>query len=158
MLNIQATTVITFCAVIGSALLGCGDVPRSNSSTQVSSQDHSAKVEIAEDDAGPATQYVTCRATLAAVDNNYLWHEGSDVGHDVGAAPLASFVLSEPAAHADRGIGVLFKHAPRSGVISPPDQDDIGSDFTFQLPADFLTGTFTSIDNLSVKQLRKVEL
>ena len=87
---------------------------------------------------------------------DHSWFEDSAAGHDDGKAPLASFVVVEPAAYANRDIGILFKSA-KAGTPSSPDQTDIGSQFSFQIPADFFSGNHTTIDAIDVRRFRTAE-
>jgi hypothetical protein len=98
-----------FWTIICCTLPGCGKTPRGDSSAQALSHDQDAKAEIATGEAQPMTPYVNCRGTLTAMEKEHAWFDDSAVGIDHGTAPLASFVLSEPAAHAERTISILFK-------------------------------------------------
>ncbi len=153
---ISTKAITTFCAAVGIALVGCGDVPRSQNSTQVSTGNEAPRAESPEGEKKLALTYVTCRARFTSLVRDHPWFDDSDAGHDDGKAPLASFVLVEPAAYANRAIGILFKSA-NAGTTSSPDQADIGSQFTFQIPADFFSGNHTTIDAIDVRRFRTAE-
>jgi hypothetical protein len=157
MSRIELTATVAFWAVAGITLVGCGEAPQSDQSAKVSSRNHNPRAEM-PDNAGKRSQsYVTCRATFTAFEKDYPWFDDSSVGHDDGVAPLASFVLAEPTTYADRALGILFKYTADAATTSPPDQADIGSQFTFQIPEDVLKGKYKTIDNASVRHFRKIE-
>ncbi len=148
---------VTFWAAAGTIFAGCWDVRRSSPSSQGSSQNRNAADEELADEVNRAKDYVACRATLNAFEKDHPWFDDSDAGHDDGVAPLASFILVEPAEYADRAVGILFKSAADAATTSPPDQADIGRQFTFELPEDVLSGRYTTIDNTTVRLFRKIE-
>jgi hypothetical protein len=152
------TAINAFWAVVGITLAGCGNVPPpQQSAMESSSENRDPKAANTESEKDRSHTYITCRATFTTFENDHPWFDDSSVGHDDGKAPLASFVLVEPATYANRGIGILFKFAANADTTSPPDQADIGSQFTFQIPADFLSGNHETIDNSIVKHFHKVE-
>ena len=115
-----------------------------------------ARWEMPDNDEQNSPAYVTCRATLTAFKKDHPWFDDSDAGHDNGKAPLASFVHAEPAKYTERAVRILFKYAADAAGPSPPDQADIGSQVTFQIPDEFLTGKSKSIDNATVRHFHKV--
>jgi hypothetical protein len=151
MSHIELTATVTFWAAASFTLFGCGQSP------QGSSQNRNPKTDIADDDVKRSETFVTCRATFTAIEKNYPWFDDSSFGHDNGRAPLATFVLAEPATYADRSIGILFKYSANTVTTSPPDQADIGRQFVFQIPEDALQGKYRTIDNASVRHFRKIE-
>ena len=152
--HLKSSAVVVFCVAATITLVGCGDAPPSGQSAQDSSQHRDPKADTAVDDAKHSQDYVTCRATLSVYEKDHSWFEDSSFGHDDGKAPLASFVLAEPATYADRALGILFKDS-ETAASSSPDQTDIGSEFTFQIPEDFLKGTHKTIANRNVRHFRK---
>ena len=116
-----------------------------------------ARWEMPDNDEQNSPAYVTCRATLTAFKKDHPWFDDSDAGHDNGKAPLASFVLVEPAKYTERAVRILFKYAADSAGPSPLDQPDIGRQFTFQIQEDFLTAKSRSIDNATVRNFHNVQ-
>ncbi len=91
---------------------------------------------------------------IVALEQDHRWFENSDVGHDEGRAPLASFAIHYPEEHADRVIEILFKY---SSAISLPEGADIGRSFVLELPADVLDGDYKTIDNMTIERLQKID-
>jgi hypothetical protein len=156
MFSLKSTMIVLFCGCICIVLLGC-DAARNTGPLQLPAGGQDAEAAVADDDGSVPVRFVNCRATLTTFQEDYFWSDGSSDGHDIGSAPLASFIVSQPVAHADRMIGILFKYAAGSAAISPPGRDDIGSEFTFQLPEEFLAGTHKTVDNSVVSHLRKAQ-
>jgi hypothetical protein len=104
----------------------------------------------------PSTNPISCQATLISVREEFPWwdHDGQNYSH--GSAPLASFILLEPEKYRERSIGILFKFSSDDEPTSP-NQADIGKKFTFQIPEDFLSGKFETIENVWVKQFLKID-
>lgn len=138
------------------ALVGCWIDNQSGASRQGSLQHGAVTAQRIAGDEGTQHTYVKCRGTLAVYEQDHPWFEDSSAGHDDGRAPLASFVLTEPLAYADRTLDILFKDAA-ANAISPPAKADIGRSFTFEIPEEFLTGKHTSIDNATVRHLQRIE-
>lgn len=106
----------------------------------------------------PAAGLVRCEATLVSVQS-HPWHQrvsdgqGGDSVED-GVSPLATFRLTAPAGIAGRTVGVLFKYGQKTAAPAP---SDAGKKFTLDLPRAFLDGTFATLDNDQVKNLRTME-
>jgi len=156
MSRIELTATVAYLVVTGIALVGCGDIPPAQSAKE-SSGNQLPKTEVNDDEAERSQTYVTCRATLTAFEKDYRWFVDSSFGHDDGVAPLASLVLVEPSMYADRSIGILFIYSADAAETSPPDEADIGRQFSVQIPDHFLMGKPVTIDNLSVRHFRKIE-
>lgn len=154
---IQTASFLAISVVVGIALVGCGDELSSQQSPKSPTRHRAPKAEnpVSENELLPA--YVNCRARFTAFEKDYSWFEDSSVGHDDGKAPLASFVLLEPASYSSRAFGILFKYATNPDTAYRPDQADIGSQYTFQVPADFLSGNHKTLDNTMVRRFQKVE-
>lgn len=148
---------LTLWTVAGITVVGCGNGSQPGQSAKISPRNQNPKTEVPDNLVGRSQTYVTCRATFTAFEKDYPWFDDSSVGHDDGVAPLASFELAEPATYADRGMSILFKYTADAATTSPPDQADIGSQFTFQIPEDVLKGNYKTIDNAAVRHFRKIE-
>jgi hypothetical protein len=149
MSHIPMNALTSLCVVLGIAVVGCGDVPSSQQTAQIATGIEAPKVENPNNERERSQTYVNCLARFTTFENDHPWFDDSSVGHDDGKAPLASFVLVEPATYANLAIGILFKYTVDADTASPPDQEDIGSQFAFQIPADF----FPAITRLSTTQL-----
>lgn len=156
MSGLKRRATLAFWAVAGITLTGCGAAPQPAPSANGPSEQNGAGTKAPGGDMERSQAYVTCTATLTALENDYQWFDDGDAGHDDGVAPLASFVLQAPQAHADRAMSILFKYSWEGGTLSPSDAD-IGRQYAFEVPGDFLTGESNTIDNASVRRLRKVE-
>ena len=150
-------STITLCSVACITVAGCGDGTQPAKSASESSRNQNPKTKMPDDDAERSETYVTCRATLTAFKKNYAWFDDSSFGHDDGVAPLASFVLAEPSTYTDRAMGILFKYSADDAMTSLAGETDIGRQFTFEIPRDFLTGKSKIIDNASVTHFHKLE-
>ena len=71
-------------------------------------------------------------------------------------APLISFILVEPAKYADRAVGILFKYTANDETLLP-NEAHIGHHFAFEVPEEFLSGKYKTIDNTTVRHFRKIE-
>ncbi len=157
MYPIPMKSITSVCVLFGIAIVGCGDVPPSQHTAQVPRGIEAPIAANPESENERSQTNVNCLAMFTAFEKEHPWFDDSSVGHDDGRAPLASFVLLEPAAYANRDIGILFKYIGDADSASTPDQADIGSEFAFQVPADFLNGNHKTIDNTTVRRFRKVE-
>lgn len=157
MSRMNLIAALTLWTVAGITVLGCGNGTQSTQSAKVSSRNQNPKSEVPDNDAERSQTYVTCRATLTAFKKDYQWFDDSTVGHDDGVAPLASFVLAEPSPYTARAMGIVFKYSADDATTLPPDEADIGRQFSVQIPEDFLKGKSNNIDNLSVRHFRKIE-
>jgi len=153
----KRVAVVAFLAPAAIALVGCEDSRQSEQLDQGPSQGQIAIEETPVDAVNSPKTYVTCQATFSAYESDYRWFDDSGVGHDDGTAPLSTFVLVEPAKYADRTVGILFKYAPDATTPSPPEDADVGRQFTFDVPEDFLSGEYKTIDNTTVRNFRKIE-
>jgi hypothetical protein len=102
--------------------------------------------------------HVRCEGELVSVESK-PWHQqvSSDQGGDSvddGVSLLATFRLTAPPEAAGRKVGVLFKYAKNS---APPSASDAGKKFSLDLPRTFLDGTFATLDNDQVINLRALE-
>ena len=157
MSRLELTATVMSWALAGIVLVGCQDASQPGQSPRASSENHDPGVESPDDDVERSETYIACRATLTAFDKDYAWFDDSSVGHDDGVAPLASFVLVEPTTSADRALGILFKYTTDAAATSLPEQADVGSQFTFQIPVEVLKGAYKTIDNMDVRHFRKIE-
>ncbi len=153
----KPVAAVAFLALAAIALVGCEDARRSGQFEQGPSQGQTAIEEIPVDAVNSPKTYVTCQATFSAYESEYHWFDDSGAGHDDGTAPLSTFVLVEPAKYADRTVGILFKYAPDATTPSPPEGADVGCQFTFEVPEDFLSGEYKTIDNTTVRHFRRIE-
>lgn len=149
------TASVLFCVVACFALVGCREASRSSQRPQMRSVDRAADSASHEENT-PQT-YVNCQATLTDYDEDHQWFDNSEFGHDDGVSPLASFELTEPPVYVGQMIGIVFKYTADDATIPPPNQKDVGGHFTFQIPEAALKGQYTTIDNLSVKNLRSIK-
>lgn len=150
-----STSALFFLVAI--TVVGCGGGTPTVRSMGEASGDQKPQVVTAVDDADGAPVYVTCRAMLTDFQGNYQWFDDSSFGHDDGVAPLASFVLVSPPGKAGRAMGILFKYPPDATTGLTPVEEDIGRQFTVQIPEEFLTGKSQIIDNASVRNFRRVD-
>jgi len=112
-------------------------------------------------DADEATsQYVRCQGVLADYEEEYPWFENStENGRDVhadGRSPRALFVISRPAKYAERKVGVLFMYSGDASATVPGSSDK-GMTFSFEVPEDFLAGSYDTIGNDVIKNLSRIE-
>lgn len=149
--------IISFYAVLSIAVVGCGDVSPPRQTEPVVTEIEAARAKTPSSESQPAQTYVKCLAMFSSYEKDHPWFDDSSVGHDDGKAPLASFVLVEPANYANRTIGILCKHTADVDTAFWPDAEEIGRQFTFQIPADFLSGDHKIIDNSAVRVFCKVE-
>lgn len=77
---------------------------------------------------------------------------GGNENHADGSSPRAVFRIVSPTNHADRIVGVLYKYQGRD-LPSPPGPEAKGKMFSLELPSDFFTGNFVTIDNRIVRNL-----
>jgi hypothetical protein len=155
MFHDRLTAAVAFWAVAAIALSGCGhSTPQPDPSAKP--QSRGPTTELQDNIADRSLSYVTCRAALTAFVKDHPWSDDGSAGHDVGMAPLASLRLAEPAAYADRTVGILFKDAADAATKSP-EEADIGRQFSVEIPKDFLKGTAKTIDNTSIGSFRKIE-
>jgi hypothetical protein len=102
--------------------------------------------------------YVQCVATLVDLEPDYPWFEnwveddGTEV-HGDGSSPRAVFKITSPHNYAKRKVGVLYKYEG-SDLPVPPSVSQKGTVFSFELPEDFFTGKYETIDNIHVERLR----
>ena len=112
--------------------------------------------------AAPATAgTVRCVGQLTEHEPEHPWfdHQAGPDGHathEQGRAPLVGFRLQEPAAHRGRVVGVLFKYHGKDLPLPPPSSEK-GKSFSFELPGDFFSSTAVTIDNLHVKDLKRMD-
>lgn len=151
MSRIHLAANATFWTAACVTFVGCEEAPSHSQSAQVSPSDDVRQADVAVDDGSRGKTLVTCRATLTAIEKDHPWFSDSSAGHDDGIALLASFVVVEPAAYANRAVGILFKYSAGTATPSPPGEEDIGSEFAFGIPKDFLDGNDATIDNANVE-------
>lgn len=157
MSHIPTNLISATCAAVSIVVVGCGDVLLPQQPAKSPTRNVAQKTEDPVNENERISAYVTCRARFTAFEKDYSWFEDSSVGHDDGKAPLASFVLLEPASYSNRAFGILFKYATNPDTAYRPDQADIGSQYTFQVPADFLSGNHKTLDNTMVRRFQKVD-
>jgi hypothetical protein len=107
----------------------------------------------------PPPAYVRCVGQFTDLEPDYPWFvnwvdpDGNE-SHGDGSSPRAVFRIVSPTNHADRIVGVLYKYQGKD-LPSPPDAGDKGKTFSFELPEDFFTGNFVTIDNSIVRNLKR---
>jgi len=102
--------------------------------------------------------YVRCVGQFTDFEPEYPWFENwvdSDgrENHGHGSSPRAVFRIVSPTNHAGRIVGVLYKDQG-GGLLPPPDVGAKGKTFSLELPEDFFTGNFVTIDNIHVRNLK----
>ncbi|MBU1243419.1 hypothetical protein KKD52_03140 [Myxococcota bacterium] len=117
-----------------------------------------AVVEKASQLPAAAAGFVRCEGELVSVES-HPWHQQVSGGQggdsvDDGVSPLASFRIIAPPEAAGRTVGVLFKYAKQAAA---PPSTDTGKRFTLDLPGTFLDGSFATLDNDQVMNLRALE-
>lgn len=144
------------CALTATILfVGCTDMsqPDELSGTKEQADGNIANQSHLEDDA--EADYVSLRANLKTINENFAWFENDDSGHDDGIALMASFQIKEPSSNIDRIVNILFKYDAKDDIPGPPSVDDLGKLFEFELPRHTVTEGNFSVDNLTVRNLRK---
>lgn len=106
----------------------------------------------------PPPAYVRCVGQFTDLESDYPWFENwvdpdGNESHGDGSSPRAVFRIVSPSNHADRIVGVLYKYQGKD-LPSPPDPAAKGKMFSFELPEDFFTGNFVTIDNGIVRNLK----
>jgi len=110
------------------------------------------------DNATQQSGYVKCVGWLSEYEAKYHWFEnwttadGSPI-HDDGWSPLATFRISSPAIYAGRTVAVLYKYGGKDSPIPPP-VSHRGKDFSFEVPVDFFTGKYKTINNIDIANFR----
>jgi hypothetical protein len=107
---------------------------------------------------GAAPPAVACVARFTDLEADYPWfenwvNEDGNTEYGDGSSPRAVFRITEPAAHSNRVVGVLYKWRG-ADLPPPPALSDKGKAFSFELPADFLSGKYETIDNIDVRSTR----
>lgn len=102
--------------------------------------------------------YIKCVGQFADYEANYPWFENwvdkdGNESHGDGNSPRATFSISTPAVYTGRVVGVLFKYEGKD-LPPPPDLSAQGKAFSFELPEDFFTGKYVTIDNIHVRNFR----
>ena len=102
--------------------------------------------------------YVRCIGQFTDLELDYPWFENwvdqdGNESHGDGSSPRAVFSIVSPSNHADRIVGVLYKYQGKD-LPSPPDPAAKGKMFSLELPEDFFTGNFVTIDNSIVRNLK----
>ena len=107
----------------------------------------------------PPSAYVRCVGQFTDFEPEYPWFEnwvGPDGRecHGDGSSTRAVFHIVAPANQAARIVGVLYTY---QGDDLPPPLDVAvkGKFFSMELPEDFFTGTFVTIDNIHVRELKR---
>ena len=104
--------------------------------------------------------YVQCVGELVEFEPDYPWFEnwveedGTEV-HGDGSAPRATFRVSSPSTYVNRMVGVLYKYEGKD-LPPPPTVTEKGKRFSFELPEDFFTGKYGTIDNIHVRNMKKM--
>jgi hypothetical protein len=156
MSHTKLLSIISLLNMAGIAIVGCGASSQSEPSANLPLQKSHSVTQGSDPDATSSRPYVTCRARISALEESYRWFDDNSAGHDDGVAPLASLVLTEPALYRGHTIGILFKYTGDADTATPPEQADIGSQFTFQIPKEALTGKYRTIDNTQVRHFAKI--
>lgn len=102
--------------------------------------------------------YVWCVGQFTDFEPDYPWFENwvdpdGTENHGDGRSPRAVFRIVSPTNHAGRIVGVLFKYQG-ADLPPPPDAGVKGKTFALELPEDFFTGNFVTIDNHHVRNLK----
>ena len=140
----KRTIMILVASVLCAALVaGCASsVVRQHPSASVSS---------------PPPPFIKCVGQFTDFEAEYPWFENwldkdENKSHGDGRSPRATFRITAPAAHKGHIVGVLFKYEGKD-LPPPPDGSNKGKTFLFELPEDFFTGKFGTIDNIHVRNL-----
>ena len=95
-------------------------------------------------------EYVECQGVFAEYEPNYPffdnWVEDGQTVNADGEAPRGLFLISHPAVYANRKVGILFSY---TGTRAPsaPEPSEKGKTFSFEVPEDFFTGNYVTIEN-----------
>ena len=106
----------------------------------------------------PPPSYVQCVGQFTDFEPDYPWFENwvdpdGNECHGDGSSPRAVFRIVSPTNHAGRIVGILYKYQGND-LPPPPDAVVKGKRFSLELPEDFLTGNFVTIDNSHVRNLK----
>jgi hypothetical protein len=71
--------------------------------------------------------------------------------HGMGESPWARFKVTKPAVHEGRAFGVLFKCGQREDLLRTMRTRGTGGRFVLVLPADFLQGKFSELEDCSIE-------
>jgi hypothetical protein len=153
---VRFLTVVILLAACGSFPVGCEFSFRSDAERRPLPE-QPAMIEAASREVELPVIFVRCRAKLMSLEFDHRWFDDSLSGHDDGVAPLASLVIVEPSPYAGRALEILFKFSRNASTASPPVEGDVGCQFSFQLPQDFLDAKLPSIDNQNVREFRKIQ-
>lgn len=101
--------------------------------------------------------YVACIGLFTEYDTSYPWFENwvdkdGNTVHGDGSSPRAVFRIVNPACYSNRMVGILYQYTGQDLPL-PPLPALKGKLFSFELPEDFLTGTFVTIDNAHVRNI-----
>lgn len=102
--------------------------------------------------------YKTCIGIFTEYDTNYPWFENwvdkdGNTVHGDGSSPRAVFRIVNPVCYTNRMVGILYQYTAQDLPL-PPLPASKGKIFSFELPVDFFTGTFVTIDNGHVRYIK----
>lgn len=148
---------IVFSFAITGAIGGCTDMKPPIDLPQTRVQTDNVLSERSGLKDAAQSHFVTCRATLTAFNEKFVWFENSDAGHDGGVSPLATFQITEPSSSLDHVVSILFKYGADYDIPAPPAEEDLGRQFSFEIPTIAVTQNVSSVDNATVKNFRKLQ-
>ena len=104
--------------------------------------------------------YVQCVGEFVEFEPDYPWFENwvdpdGNECHSDGNSARAVFRISSPSAYTNRTVGILYKYEGKD-LLPSPDVSLKGRLFSFEVPEDFFTGNFGTIDNIHVKNMEKM--
>lgn len=102
--------------------------------------------------------FIKCVGEFTNYEAEYPWFENwvdkdGNESHGDGSSPRATFRITTPAAYTGHVVGVLFKYEGKD-LPPSPDESKKGKTFSFEVPEDFFTGKFGTIDNIHVRNLK----
>jgi hypothetical protein len=94
---------------------------------------------------------VEVEAKLLEYEERHPWctYPQGEAVHGMGESPWARFKVAKPAVHDGRAFGVLFKCGERKDLLRML-RSGTGRMFVLVLPADFLQGKYSEIEDCSI--------